>query len=281
MKIPLRIRELTGCGLAVAAGLVFMAMGGAPSRFLVVNAATLFTVGIFVWMMPPVVGDKTRLIIMISIIGLMALTLISGIEANDVRRWLPLGSLRLHAGMLLLPAFSVLVQNITRPIALISTTVIALTIMLQPDFASALALALSMTVMALLHRNLWSVFAAVISIVALVITYFNMVQLPPVAFVEAVITDAWSTHPIGAIALTIPLILAIIWPLLVEKFTGQACQTARLLFAACILGFAIASFVGPYPVPLLGYGASAIMGYGFAIALFKTIPGSQMKVNVS
>lgn len=281
MKIPLRIRELTGCGLAVAAGLIFMVTASASSQFIAINAATLLLVVLLVWIMPTVVSDKTRLICTMLIIGLMASTLISGIASDDVRRWLPLGPLRLHAGMLLLPAFLVLVQDVDKPIASISTTAIALTIMMQPDFASALALALSMTVLAFLRRNLLSILAAVISIAALVICYLNMMPLPPVAFVEEVITDAWSTHPALAIALAVSLFLAIIWPLRLSQFAGLACETERLVFAACVFGFAIASFVGPYPVPLLGYGASAILGYGLAIALFKTNPVSQPKVRVS
>ena len=266
--------------MAVAAGLVFMTMGGAPIHFILVNAATLLLVAVLIWIVPSIPTGNVRPILTLIIAGLIAATLVSGIAIDDVRRWLPLGPLRLHAGMLLLPAFMVVIQRIDQRFAFAATVAVALTISVQPDLASALALSLSAVIVALSHRSNWSFAAAVISIAVLLVSIFNMVQLPPVAFVEMVIPSASSIHPVLAIALIVSLFSAIIWPIRLLQISDQTRRTERLAFVASIAGFAIASLTGSYPVPFLGYGASPIIGYGLGVALFRTATVSQSKNNV-
>ena len=36
-------------------------------------------------------------------------------------------------------------------------------------------------------------------------------------------------------------------------------------------GFALAGLIAAYPQPLVGYGASAILGYGLALALLQRV----------
>lgn len=275
MPIPLSIRELAGCGIAVAAGLVFMAIGGASSHFIIVNIMALVAVAVSVWIVPPTVMDKAPLMLTIIVAVLMAATLVSGVAIDEVRRWLPVGPLRLHAGMLLLPAFIVVIQRIEPRFALAAVVAVTIIIGVQPDFASALALSLSTFTLALMLRQIWAYIAAAIAIAMLAVSIFGMVDLPPVAFVEDIATDAWAIHPALAIILGASLSAAIFWPLRLWKFLDQAHVTERIAFVACIAGFAIASLFGPYPVPMLGYGASSILGYSLGVALFASTSGPQ------
>lgn len=257
-----------------------MMVGGASDSFVIANGVTLLAVMLLVWLIPAVVAVRAPAIVAVIIAILMALSLVSNMAIDGVQRWLPLGPLRLHAGMLLIPTLVIIVQRVDHRSALTVLISVAVVIALQPDFASAMALALSTIVMALSLRRKWMVIAAVIALGSLAFTMFNMVELPPARFVEEVVPDAWLVHPLLAVALITSLATAIVWPIRRWWFSGSADRldhTERLAFAACIAGYVIASAVGSYPAPLLGYGASAIIGYGLAVIFFTAQPISRSR----
>jgi uncharacterized membrane protein YccC len=65
-----------------------------------------------------------------------------------------------------------------------------------------------------------------------------------------------------------PLLAAILAASLAATIIIPALGKRRLVpVTATFAGFAIASFLGAYPVPLLGYGAASILGFGLAIAM--------------
>ena len=261
--------------MAVFAGLTFLVRGGAPDYFVFANSVTLLAVMLLVLMIPSVFAVRTFTIVAVIIAILMALSLVSNMAIDGVQRWLPLGPLRLHAGMLLIPTLVVIVQRIDHRLASAVLISVAVVIALQPDFASAMALALSTIVMALSLRSKWMIIAAVIALGSLAFTKFNLVELPPVRFVEEVVPAAWLVHPLLAVALITSLAAAIVWPIRRRRFltpSDRIDHTERLAFSACIAGYVIASAVGSYPVPLLGYGASAIIGYGLAVIFFTAQP---------
>jgi len=199
--------------VAVFAGLTFLVIGGAPDYFVFANSVTLLAVMLLVWMIPSVFAVRTFTIVAVIIAILMALSLVSNMAIDGVQRWLPLGPLRLHAGMLLIPTLVVIVQKVDHRLASAVLISVAVVIALQPDFASAMALALSTIVMALSLRSKWMVIAAVIALGSLAFTKFNMVELPPVRFVEEVVPAAWLVHPLLAVALITSLATAIVWPI--------------------------------------------------------------------
>ena len=88
--------------------------------------------------------------------------------------------------------------------------------------------------------------------------------LQPVVFVEHMIRDAWKFHPLSAALLAGSLVLALVAPLV---GTDVRSQMPLIVSLATVSGSIILSFFGPYPTPLIGYGASAIIGYGLALGL--------------
>ncbi|MFM5894007.1 MAG: hypothetical protein ACKOQM_06185, partial [Novosphingobium sp.] len=57
-------------------------------------------------------------------------------------------------------------------------------------------------------------------------------------------------------------------PWLLTRSSPDRCRAAAALTGAMI-GLTIPSLVGSYPQPLIGYGASAILGYGLGIAALR------------
>ncbi len=93
---------------------------------------------------------------------------------------------------------------------------------------------------------------------AVLATFAQPDGLQPVRFVETILSDAWQHHP--AVAVMLMGILAVTLTL------PAVGHPDRFPAAATVAGFAVASLIGAYPVPLLGYGASSILGFGLAIA---------------
>ena len=85
---------------------------------------------------------------------------------------------------------------------------------------------------------------------------------PPQRFVENVVTDVWTIQPLAALA----LMLALVWPLIVLARGDERTRLSRLALAAVLMGFVAISFAAPYPVPLIGYGAAPLLGFGLAFA---------------
>jgi hypothetical protein len=252
---------------AVASGLWAFWLGDAPASYLSINAGSLLVAVIAMFAVPA--GRLGRRgatwIVAICLTG-MAATLASGFDLDGVRRWLPLGPVRLHAGMLLLPAMLAALPRLSDRWRLAPVAAIAALVVLQPDFASALALGAGYIAS---HGRRWRepLIAAGHGVVMLgaIVCAFRNDPLAPVRFVENMVADSWMLHPgLGLLILT-ALLIAIAAPV----WAKASHKDSALGVSGAWAGFTAASLVGAYPTPLAGYGASAIMGYGMAIAVLR------------
>ncbi len=188
-------------------------------------------------------------------------TLLASMPIEGVRRWIDLGPVALHIGMAVLPAFAVVVARRPRPAASVAAIIVAVTLAVQPDRGTAVAFAAAMAVGALLRPTRWSVIATVCATLALAATFIRPDPLGPVAHVEGVLQDpVLHAGPLG-LAAAIALMTATAAPL-------RAGADGAIL-AAFYGGLALASLIGPYPTPLLGYGVAPIIGYGLALGLIE------------
>lgn len=106
---------------------------------------------------------------------------------------------------------------------------------------------------------------AAVSLMAVAITSLRPDPLEPVAFVERVVPDAFATNAMLGVLIGAALLFACVAPLFVQPANARGARS----FAGVMAGFALASTIGPYPVPLSGYGASSILGYALALALLR------------
>ncbi|BBC72524.1 conserved hypothetical protein [Altererythrobacter sp. B11] len=246
----------------MAAGIAFMAMGGAPGSYLLVNGGALLLAAVFaaVRLRRAVPGGWPMAILLFA--ALFALPLLMEPATEPVRRWIALGPVTLHAGMLALPALLAAAQRQSGFAWPAATAFAALVALLQPDLASALALFGAAAAVLLRDRKPPAIIAGLVAAAGLAATWQQAGWLAPVRFVEQVLGDAWRREPAMAALLGAALLAAILQPLASFRQSGPA-----LAFSGCVAGFALASLIGPYPAPLIGYGASAILGYGLAIRI--------------
>ncbi len=248
---------------AVAGGIGWMLVAGAPSMFAGVNAvAALLALAIaaVLWRRP---SRRTELVALVLAPAAIAASIAFGPDVDGVHRWLAIGPLRLHAAALFGPAFLVAFQRRTDWLGSAAAIVMAGLVALQPDMGVALALACAIG-LALVFEFRWDrMIAFSASAAALGFTAIRPDRLDPVPFVENVLQDIWGNGSLPGLAIPLALLAAIAAPVL--RSTGRRTEGAAV--AGWFLGLAAASLFRPFPTPLIGYGAAPILGYGIALGL--------------
>ena len=254
-----RYRLMLPLAVTALAGVAYLAAAGAPAHYLAVNSgALLLALGwIAIGRLPD--SEVAKRALPAVLFALFALPLLAGPDIGGVRRWLPLGPVSLHAGMLLIPLLGCLCARDPRygPLVIGAGLGIAL---LQPDAASAAALALVAAALAWMHRTPFSAAITALGLAACVIA-FGAGDLPPQPFVENVFADAWAVQPLIALS----LVAAVATGLVLLLTSRTMPREERFVLAAAMTGFTAMSLIGNYPTPLLGYGAAPILGFGLAL----------------
>jgi len=252
---------LVALALPVLAGLAYMAAFGAPRSYLAVNALALVAGGAWILFARIPAAATPRRVAALVLLALLALPLLTGPELDGVARWIPLGPVTFHAGMLALPPLAVLAagDRAQGPPLLLAAVLASL---LQPDSATALALACAATGIALAGRARPFGLIAVAALVA-ALAAAQRGDLPPQPFVEHVIGDAARqslAFSAGLLATLAAAFALVVW-------SGLPGRAERFALAGTLLGFAVAAMIASYPTPLIGYGASAIVGLAIALGL--------------
>lgn len=258
------VRPSWALAVPVLAGIGWMAVADAPVRLVVVNAAALviaILLGVFGLRLR---DERVRTALSAIFVALLFLPLVTGPHLDGVSRWIALGPLNLHSGMLFVPAIAMFsARGGTSGAGLLG--IAALAAFLQPDPATGIAIACAASALFLSDRRRWPM--AAVAIVALIGSAILATRdaLAPVAFVEYVIVDAAPTSVWIAACLAASLVL-FGWSLFRTPHMHAAERDA---LGGALLGFVAMALVLPYPTPLVGYGAAPILGYGLAFALAR------------
>lgn len=244
--------------LGVFAGIVFMAAGGAPTHYLVINAVALGIAWGLTSALPIASSARALLLCAVGMIIALALPLLVGPEVGGAERWIGAGPVQVHSGMLVIPALSVLLARLKSAHRLVTVVAASIAIVLQPDTGSAIALLAGVGAVLAAERSLANVATFLIATIAICVTLMRPDTLEPVPFVENVLASAWEGNVVLGAVLTLALAATILMP-------GFRNADFRPSMAAFV-GFAIASLLGTYPTPIIGYGAASIVGFGLAIA---------------
>jgi hypothetical protein len=254
----------------IALGIIYMAAYGAPQTYVVSNAAAGIAILAGILFVPKARYLRfpaiTPIIVSALILALFAATF-AGPSVDGVHRWIGLGPINLHAGMLLLPTLFVILPGLNARLACGVILVAAALFALQPDFGSAFALCVATLVFFTLTRNRWAFIALLGTCVAVALALLKAGDLAPVSFVERVVQDAFARHPLISIGMALSVAMATAAPILSFSIRTAASAARLLGWSACLIGYFLASLIGDYPTPLLGYGVSSITGFGCACIL--------------
>lgn len=259
---------LAACLLAILLGLLGLGMLGAPPMLLAVNGAAA-TIGLLLTVLVQRGKARAGAGAVLLLLALLAAPLLFGPEVDGVRRWLALGPLRLHVGMLVVPALMVIAAGLPARSAAGVVAAASLIAAVQPDLATALALASAAAAIAVVApRDPWRWLALLPAGGATLWCLLHRDALAPVRFVEGLWSDAAARAPLLLLAMLAAALLLIAAPLLRWREEGGRLGAAAAL-SASVFGYMLASAIGAYPVPLFGGGASPIIGFLLAIALLS------------
>ncbi|MBY0421918.1 MAG: hypothetical protein K2Q06_06405, partial [Parvularculaceae bacterium] len=249
---------------ALIVGLAYFAIRGAPLRYGAVNAAA-FAVGLAAAAALSIVDLRRNAA---AVAGLAAGAALIGVSAfgasvDGVQRWVSFGGLSLQPGLILAPALVALVGVRRDTIACLAAMLASAGLALQPDRATTTAFAAALAVEALVKFDKRILVAAGVGVAAMAASFVQPDAVPPQMFVENVAADAFAAHAALGLAVAAALALAC------APYLFAASASSLGVFWA---GAAMASVIGAYPTPLVGYGASAILGYliGAGVASART-----------
>jgi cell division protein FtsW (lipid II flippase) len=244
--------------VVVLAGVANMALGSAPLHYMAINAAALAAMLAMIRFLPVIKTERLVLIMSAAAIIALGLPLLIGPDLEGIRRWIGLGPVQLHSGMLVLPMLVALFPRLKSAHGITAVALAAVAISLQPDRASAIALLTGTAALLVANRSATNALQLLCAGVAVAVTFMRPDTLEPLAFVENVLPDALGSNPLLAVVLGASLAAALFIPAIGHQ--------KLIPVMATVGGFAVASLLGAYPVPVIGYGAAAIIGYGLAVA---------------
>ncbi|HEV7485454.1 MAG TPA: hypothetical protein VGQ65_07195 [Thermoanaerobaculia bacterium] len=187
---------------------------------------------------------------------------------DGVHRWVYVGNLGLHASAIVAPVIIVCVATApTRRAAIAIAIATAILLALQPDAAQATSFAAGcglIFIQALRFGR--SARAAVLTalIACAIVSIVRKDPLHPVRYVEGIFNVVSAKGPAWALLASVTLLLLPVPFVLAWARRRQALSLGLAVYVAMVT---IAPTWGTFPVPIMGYGVSPILGYFIALAL--------------
>jgi cell division protein FtsW (lipid II flippase) len=255
-----RLPALLALALPVLAGLAYMAAFGAPGEYLLVNALALALGLLWIAFGRLPREPAVRKALAVALLLLLILPLLTGPDVRGVTRWLPLGPVALHTGMLAIPPLAVLATSDLEDAPLLLLAAL-FAVLIQPDAASAFALTFAAVG---LHRVTqdWRIGAVTVVAFFTAIAAALRGELPAEQFVERVLVEAAFDHPVAGLG----LFAAMLGGFFLMLYAAPLPRAARFALCGSLFGFGISAIMSNYPSPLIGFGAAPILGYALALS---------------
>jgi hypothetical protein len=196
-------------------------------------------------------------------VALLLATLI-GHGMQGVHRWIKIGPLSFHVASIVIPLVLVELDRLLRherlSIVLSVLMVTAGTLTFQPDAGQATALAgAGIALLALNEERLRITVGVTLALLALAgASFLRSDPLAPVPYVEEIAIRIGQRGAASAAGVVIALALLIVpFVLQTVRTSKPAAVSVAVYLSLCIA----ASCWGNFPVPILGYGVSPIIGY--------------------
>lgn len=256
-------------GLSVACGAAVM-MAAGLNRGLWLRNPVAWIVALAAWR---VLARRARLPAWTLgvLVAILAATFL-GTGQQGVHRWIGFGAVQMNAAALVLPLALAWAGRGGHAGFAAWMAAAAIILAWQPDLSQLGALLAALLAWAAMRRDtralLWIVPTVVL---ALILCALRPDPLQPVAHVEGIFQLAWTVSPLFAVAAGASLLLTALSPLVLAADAGRRPQAVAL--STYFLVSSLAWCWGAFPVPLLGYGISYVIGWsigGAALLMWPT-----------
>ncbi|KQS53967.1 hypothetical protein ASG17_13520 [Brevundimonas sp. Leaf363] len=201
--------------------------------------------------------------------GLALAVLAVGPDMDGVRRWLRLGPVLVQPAALILP-FVAWAWASERATWVGAALVAAFAILLafQPDAGSATGLLGALVAVALVRRggSRTEMAALAVCLVATAVAWARPDPLPAIDHVERVGVVALAALPVAGVLAALAL-AAVVAPFIRRLWSGAHGRAGQAALAGLFGGLVVAGVLGNFPAPVVGSGASLLIGWGLALGL--------------
>ena len=259
---------------AVVLGLAYMAVAGAPTRYLGINAGAL-VIGLTMLALlgrTVAAGQRWTGGAIVAMAGALLATALLGSEVDGAARWVNLGGLAIQPSLILLPVMLVAFSRDRSLLATAGIVAAAAAMALQPDRAMAGMLALCLAALAVLRRDRHVVVALAAGVTGFAVTMARADTLPAVPYVDQVLYSSFGVHAGAGLAVWGGLALLLI-PAIAGWSRDADNRATYAAFGAVWFAAIMAAALGNYPTPIVGYGGSAIIGYALSLLALPKLAG--------
>ena len=257
----------TACAIgAVLLGLAFMAVTGAPTRYLVINVGAL-AIGLAMLAAldhSAVASRRWTGGAILAMGGALLATALVGSQVDGAARWVNIGGLAIQPSLVLLPMMLVAFSRVHSVPATIGIITAAAGLALQPDRAMAGMLALSLATLAAMSRDRHVIVALAAGVVGFAATLARADTLPAAPYVDQILYSSFDVHAAAGLAVLGGSALLLV-PAVIGWMRDADNRPTYAAFGAVWLAAIAAAALGNYPTPLVGYGGSAIIGYALSL----------------
>jgi cell division protein FtsW (lipid II flippase) len=190
---------------------------------------------------------------------------------EGVHRWISIGAVKLNVAMIVLPMILLELYQVLKIRGLtyagVSAFIILLVLFFQPDASQLTAFAIPMMIMLSLNTRSKKIrfLIAGVSVLFIVLSWIRLDHLPPVNYVERILMMVADMGGIWFVSGIISLaILPAPFILLPPK---NAVSVSRYI-GCYYLVILLSTLFGNFPVPLMGYGISPIVGYYLSLTWY-------------
>jgi hypothetical protein len=261
---------------AVFLGIAYMAIAGAPARYLAINAVALL-IGLALLTLlgrDKLVGRQWPVAAIAAMAGALLATALLGDSVDGAARWVKLGGLSIQPSLILLPLMLVAFARVRDIIVTASIVAAAAAMALQPDRAMAGMLVLSLAVLAALRPDRHSVLAFTASIAGFAVTLARPDTMPAVPHVDGILYSSFDVHAAAGMAVLAGSVLLLV-PAMVGLSRDPENRKTYATFGAVWFAAIMAAALGNYPTPIVGYGGSAIIGYALSLLALPKLAGAR------
>lgn len=259
---------------AVAIGAIAMNHNSIPTLIWAQNVACLAIFGLISFF---VISEKFEMgkskfnsILMIISLILLILTLINP-GMDGVHRWVSVGRINFNVSMIVLPIIIIELWKLSQIkdlwVSIVITMSISILLIFQPDASQLTGFAVPMMIMLCSKTDKKSLRVFIVGMLSLLIilSWAFLDSLPAVAYVERIVNLLAN---MGLVWLAIGVISLVILPIPFIIFPPKNLKLPSIYVGIYFMIIIISTLFGNFPVPLMGYGISPIIGYCIAITWY-------------
>jgi phage shock protein PspC (stress-responsive transcriptional regulator) len=251
------------CGIAATlCGVLYMALAGAPPVLPAKNLAALI-IGLALVFAITSIARRVKIepgpVALLLGLALMATNLV-GMTVNGATRWVSIGGFGVQPSLILMPALILCFIRAPQRLGGLGVGITAVALAPQPDRGMAGVLCAALLAYCAVRPTLVSLSVAAVALLGFTATIIQPDVQGVSPYVDQIFYSSFEAGPAAGLAVMLGTLILLL-PAWLGWRSGGENRINHAIFGAIWISVIAAAALGNYPTPLVGYGASSILGY--------------------